>query len=40
MKLEGNALQIVNALKKKGKNWCQYGILIEDAKIMLDSLQL
>jgi hypothetical protein len=40
MELEGDVLQIVKALSKEIKNWCRQGLLIEEAIIMLNSLQL
>lgn len=40
VKLEGDAIQIVHALQKEVKNWCQYDLLIEDARVMLNILQL
>jgi hypothetical protein len=39
VELEGDALQIVHVLKKEMNNWCKYDQLIEDARIILDSLR-
>lgn len=35
--MEGDALQVVNNLSKNKTNWSQGGLLIEDAKILLNS---
>jgi hypothetical protein len=37
--LEGDALHVVHALRKEEKNSCIYGQLIDDAGVMLNSLQ-
>merc|ERR1712100_259600 len=37
--LEGDALQVVQALKKPGRNWCRYGHIIEETREILQSLQ-
>jgi hypothetical protein len=37
--LEGDALQVVQALKKDGTNWSKYGHLTEEAKGLLQCLQ-
>lgn len=36
--LEGNALQVVKNLKKPKSDWSQGGLLIEDARHVLNSL--
>jgi hypothetical protein len=40
VELEGDTIQIVQTLKDEGKNWCRYGLLIENARFMLNSLHL
>jgi len=37
--LEGDALQIVQALGKEGSNWCIYGHLIEETRGILHNMQ-
>lgn len=39
MVLEGDVLQIVQALTKDGRNWSKYGYLIEDTHGILNSMQ-
>jgi hypothetical protein len=39
VELEGNTLQVVHALQKDDKNWCCYGQLLGDVRIILNSLQ-
>jgi hypothetical protein len=36
---EDDALHVVHALRKEEKNSCIYGQLIDDARVMLNSLQ-
>jgi hypothetical protein len=37
--LEGDSLEIVNSLQKDDCCWSRYGAMINDAKVLLDSLQ-
>jgi hypothetical protein len=37
--LEGDAFKIVNTLGKKESCWTRYGQLIEDSRVILNSLQ-
>jgi hypothetical protein len=37
--LEGDALQIVQALRSTGDRWCPYGLIIEDTRRMLRNFQ-
>jgi hypothetical protein len=39
IELKWDALQVVQALGKEEKNWCRCGQLIDDARVMLNSLQ-
>lgn len=39
VKLEGNALQLVQALLKEDNNWYMYDQLIDDARVILNYLQ-
>ena len=36
--LKGDALQVVQALQKEGQNWCHYSKVIDDFRIVLQSL--
>lgn len=36
--LEGDALEIIHALRKDDQSWCMHGHLIDDSKIILHSL--
>lgn len=38
--LDGDAMEIVHALWNNDQSWSRYGNLIDDAKILLHSLQL
>lgn len=37
--LEGNALDIVHALRKEEQSWSRYGNLLDNSKTLLNSLQ-
>ena len=37
--LEGNSLEVVKALQTEGPCWSRFGLMIKDAKILLNSLQ-
>ena len=37
--LEGDSLKVVNALQSDGCCWSRYGTIINDAKVLLNSLQ-
>ena len=37
--LEGDALEVVNALKKEGLYWCSYGIVVNDTKVLLSTFR-
>jgi hypothetical protein len=37
--LEGDSLEVVKALQMEGPCWSRFGLMINDAKILLNSLQ-
>jgi hypothetical protein len=37
--LEGDSLKVVKALQTESPCWCKFGLMINDAKILLNSLQ-
>lgn len=39
VELEGDALQVIMALRKDNKNWSRYGQVIDDTRIVLNSFQ-
>lgn len=36
--LEGDALEIVNTLRHEGSSWSRFGQLVEDTRVILNSL--
>lgn len=39
VELEGDPLQVVQAMRNEKKNWCRYDQLINDARVVLNCLQ-
>jgi ribonuclease HI len=37
--IEGDSLQVMQALNKDGRNWSRYGLLMEEARELLNCLQ-
>ena len=39
IEVEEDSVQVVQALQKEDKNWCQYGQLIDNVRMVLNGLQ-